>query len=384
MRIVMPTFERIEWMPPTIDLLRKLDAMGHEVVCITIFPSEYLAKLSLKNVKNVYLHSREVSLQKKIKYRKGISGLLFRADILIKKLFARKLSKTIRRELAKGGYLWIVNEMTVMLSGSRFLKQFKHYAFTMYELHEDIFANRHIKRAARGADIVVVPEYCRAHITKSRFYLKRLPIILPNKSEIVPYNGELSEEAQKAVKMMEEKRAEGKRVVLYMGGIGLERPLEGIASALEGNQKFVFAVIGRHTEYLDQLRNKYKDILYLGGYNPPEHLEVAKHADIGVLNYVSINDIQGLNAIFCAPNKIFEYTGLGLPVIANDIPGLRFEIIASRCGKLVDFSDSNSIKEALETIDDNYEEYSNAAHKYYESVDIDVILRKILKEMESY
>ena len=55
MKIVMPTFERIEWMPPTITLIQKLSEMGHEVVYITIYPDNYLPSLGLKNVRNVFL-----------------------------------------------------------------------------------------------------------------------------------------------------------------------------------------------------------------------------------------------------------------------------------------------------------------------------------------
>lgn len=382
MRIIMPTFERIEWMPPTIDLLKRLNDMGHEVVCITIFPSDYLTKLQLKNVRNKYLYKKEISLQRKIKYIKGISGLLFRMDTLIKRFFARRLSKLIKEELHKGGYLWVVNEMTVILSGCKFLKGIKNYAFTIYELHEDTFPNRNIKRAAQAAEIVVVPEYCRAHIMKSRYRLKKLPIILPNKSEIVPYKGSLPEAAQSAIEAIKTKKAEGKKIVLYMGGIGQERPLDGIVSALDDSDRYIFAIIGRQSEYLNQLRAKSNSFLYLGAYDPPVHLEVARYADIGVLNYVSLSSVQGLNAIFCAPNKIYEYTGLGLPVIANDIPGLRFEILTNQCGELVDFSNKDSVLYALDTISDNYGAYRDAAKRYYEGLDIAAIIHGLLKKME--
>ena len=382
MRIIMPTFERIEWMPPTIDLLKRLNDMGHEVVCITIFPCDYLKKLQLKNVRNKYLYKKEISLQRKIKYIKGISGVLFRIDTLIKRYFARRLSKIIKEELHKGGYLWVVNEMTVILAGCKFLKEIKHYTFTIYELHEDTFANRNIRRAAQSAEIVVVPEYCRAHIMKCRYHLKKLPIILPNKSEIVPYKGNLPETAKNAIEVIKRKKAEGKKIILYMGGIGPERPLDGVVSALDESDRYIFAIIGRQSEYLNHIRAKSNSFLYLGAYDPPVHLEVARYADIGVLNYVSLNRTQGLNAIFCAPNKIYEYTGLGLPVIANDIPGLRFEILGNKCGELVDFSNKNSILYALDTICDNYETYREAAKRYYEGLDIAVITRDILKEME--
>ena len=78
------------------------------------------------------------------------------------------------------------------------------------------------------------------------------------------------------------------------------------------------------------------------------------------------------------PNKIFEYTGLGLPVIANDIPGLRFPIMNSRCGEIVDYQNKKSVSDALKKIFDNYQVYVSEAYKFYKSVDIDEILNDTL------
>lgn len=378
MRIIMPSFERLEWMPPTINLLKKLDKFGHEVVFISLFPSEFLQKLNLKNVTNISLYPNEISLQKKIKYIHGLSGLLYRIDVLIKKIISLKLKSVIDAELKIGGYLWVVNEMTILLAGKKFLKN-KKYSFLIYELHEQQFYARNIEYVAKNAESVVVPEYCRAHIMKSRYQLKKLPFILPNKSDIELDELHLSNNAKNAINEINKIKEDGFKVLVYMGGIGTERPLEGLLDAIRvtGNLKLV--ILGRDSEYLSYLLKTYDDVIvYLGSYAPPEHLAVARNADIGVLNYVSINQCQGLNALFCAPNKIYEYTGLGLPIIANDIPGLRFDVSYYKCGELVDYNNVNSVKSAIEIIINNYLDYSDAAKKYYDSIDVDAIIKNIL------
>lgn len=383
MRIIMPTLEPLEWMPPTINLIKKLSALGHEVVCITLFPSNYLENLNISGVTNIALAKKDCTITNRIPYIRGISGIFYRIDKIIKSIIAHKLGKIVNRELSKGGFLWVVNEMTVMLAGTNFLKN-KRFAFIVYELHEKKFYARNIQKAAKLADIVIVPEYNRAHIMQSRYKLRKTPYVLPNKSDI-QLEKDIPDDAAEAIKLIEEKKSEGKKIILYMGGINKERPLDDFLDVICKDNRYLLAVIGRHTLYLETLLNKYGNhIVNLGAYNPPIHLLVAKHADVGLLNYVSISEIQGLNALFCAPNKIYEYTGLGLPVIGNDIPGLRAEIMYSKAGKIVDFSNKYSVLEALDSIFEQYSDYSDNAKKYYNSVNIDEILSKILAEIKYF
>ena len=258
-------------------------------------------------------------------------------------------------------------------------------AFLVYELHEDRHYARNIKNAAKNAEIVIVPEYCRSHIMQSRYNLKKRPMVLPNKSDI-DFEGLQVQEDDKILEAIDRiarcKKA-GFHVCVYMGGINSERPLEPFLDSIRDNGTWKLAAIGKSTPYLDDLIGRYYDVLiYLGYFSPPKHLSVARFCDVGILNYISINQTQGLNALFCAPNKIFEYTGLGLPVIGNDIPGLRYDIIGNSCGEVVDYDDSKSVDRALNKILSNYEEYSTAAKQYYNSVNVDAILKRILNSLE--
>ena len=378
MRIVAPTFEKIEWMPPTITLFRELASMGHEIVYITIYPDTYFA--GEEHIHNISLKKREINFEKKIKYIRGISGLLFRLDNLIKKSIAhRKLNRAVKKELREGDLLWVVNEMTVLLAGTHFLRG-REYFFTCYELHERTFSKRNIEKAMRGAKCVIVPEYHRAHIMKSRYRLQKLPIVLPNKSPL-PNMEEITYTPQmdQAISRLKEYREKQITTILYMGGITPERPLEPLLSALNGHEEYRLVLVGRESGYLHYLQNKYPDRFdYLGGFVTPNHLVVARYASIGLIVYISLNRESGLNALFCAPNKIYEYTGLGLPVIANDIPGLKFEVTPNGIGEVVDFDDPTSVIKALNGIKNDYDAYTENAKRYYEKTDITKIIRDIL------
>lgn len=379
MKIVIPTFERIEWMPPTIYLLEQLADMGHEVVYITVYPDGFFRdRRTDGRIRNVSLWKKDLTLQTRLPYVKGVSGLLMRLDEQVKRLISTRLGKVIDREMSDDALLWVVNEMTVMLAGSQFLKG-REYAFTVYELHEKTRKNRCIEKAAKGAKLVVVPEYCRAHIMQSRYGLKKLPVVLPNKTAICFGDGPLSEAAQTAIELLDRHRRSGLTTVLYMGGIGGERPLEPILDAIQNDRRFRLVVMGRETAYLRMLQEKYPGQFdYLGGFRPPEHIRVAEHAGIGLLMYVSLNQMQGLNALFCAPNKLYEYTGRGLPVIANDIPGLRFPVLMNGVGCVADFGNSQSVIQALECIQADYHGYAQRAKAFYESVQTESIIQDII------
>jgi len=169
---------------------------------------------------------------------------------------------------------------------------------------------------------------------------------------------------------------------LYMGGINKERPLEPILEAIKDNPKFRLVMMGRESVYLQELTARYCGAFdYIGAFVPPEHIQVAAHAGIGLLMYVSINQAQGLNAIFCAPNKIYEYTGQGLPVIGNDIPGLRFPIEMNGIGKVVDFTSKESVKTALEAIYADYDGYFQRAKEFHKQTDVDQIVQTVLDIM---
>lgn len=384
MKIIIPTFERIEWMPPTISMIESLAEMGHEIIYITIYPDSFFEKNQYREqIQNISLCSRDLTLQYRIAYKKGISGLLLRIDTFVKKLVALRLSKVLSSLVDESSLLWVVNEMTVLLAGSRFLKN-RTYAFTIYELHEKTFKNRNIEKAAKHAQVTIVPEYCRAHIMKARYGLKSDPIVLPNKTEIKQAE-RLSEKANEAIERLKTLRAGGCIPVLYMGGVNRERPLEPILEAIKEDPKFKLVIMGRESVYLRELTAQYDGCFdYLGAFVPPEHIQIAAHAGIGLLMYVSINQTQGLNAIFCAPNKIYEYTGQGLPVIGNDIPGLRFPIEVNGIGKVADFANKESVKTALEAIYADYEEYSRRAKEFNKKTDANQIIQSVLDVMEKF
>ena len=104
-------------------------------------------------------------------------------------------------------------------------------------------------------------------------------------------------------------------------------------------------------------------------------MEVTSHAKIGLVFY----DDFSLNQAFCAPNKIYEYSGFGIPMLANKIPGLENTVGKFNAGKCIDF-ESEQLMEAIKEIDGNYERYSVNALALYDAVDNEGKIRQIIFE----
>ena len=77
-------------------------------------------------------------------------------------------------------------------------------------------------------------------------------------------------------------------------------------------------------------------------------LEYTASADAGVLLYRN----TCRNNYFCAPNKIHEYMMRGLPVVANDYPGMKKLVDGERVGFAIDGEDPRLIADAVNRLAD--------------------------------
>lgn len=131
------------------------------------------------------------------------------------------------------------------------------------------------------------------------------------------------------------------------------------------------------TNAYEKLKKIYERVIELSSLPAPLHLEVTSHAQIGLVFY----DDFSLNQAFCAPNKIYEYSGFGIPMIANKIPGLENTVGKFNAGKCVEF-ESKQLMKAIKEIDDNYEQYSANSLSLYNAVDNESTINDIIRDIK--
>lgn len=369
-RVIVVFIGNILLVPPVISLVQSLSKKGYEVFLIT------------NQVTGVKLESR---FDKKVKLSyitceyKEIGNPLSKFTRMLN--IRKQAFRVIDALYDEHTTLWIAGDTTIKNLGKHLLRY--RYILHVLELSEDIYYHYKLKflkisghQLGENSQAVVIPEYNRAHIIKAWWNLSNMPYILPNK----PFEDGTSE---KNSPIRDKKAAEiiesigERKIILYQGIMHKERPLERFIKAVdELGDKYAFVVMssGENT-YMGNSSNYY----FIPFVQPPYHLDVTSHAHIGVLSYFPVKTRHSiLNAIFCAPNKTFEYAKYGIPMISNDVPALKFIFDTMKCGLCINEFTVEHIKNEILKIEAAYEEMSQNARNYYDSVDWDKTLDKIL------
>lgn len=281
--------------------------------------------------------------------------------------------------------LWTTTDVAIKVLGKQ-LFEYKH-VMQLMELIQRFPHFTNIKALdfpideyARKAYRVVVPNLDRAFIQQVWWNLKEVPTVLPNK----PYSinrGELSQSTQEA---LEKIKSETRKIILYSGIITPERNIEEFATAIRSREDYVLYVIGRSASgetYLNKLLDENPNIVYLGYHIAPSHLEFIQYAHIGLAPYVPTQSKlhPEINALYCAPNKIYEYSAFGVPMVGTNVLGLLRPFEQYGIGKCAKDMTSKSILECVEYIDEHHDEMRNNCLKFFEKDNLDKIVQDIIE-----
>ena len=143
---------------------------------------------------------------------------------------------------------------------------------------------------------------------------------------------------------------EKKKIVLYQGGLvrgrGVEPLLEAFAGDDDGRHVLVLMGYGELVPLIREYKQSHDNIFFKEAVEPHVLLEYTASADIGIA-YI---DNSSLNDQYCLPNKLFEYTMAGLPIIVNNVPEMRRVVNENRIGVVLDDLNARSLARALSEI----------------------------------
>ena len=371
--VVIREFELIRF-PPAINLVNALLDLGHTVT------------LMAHGVDN---------LPKALLDRDGLITICFdkrgsRFHNLVHMFNDRRVIRDyLRSHKGEIDLVWTTTDISAREAGDELLN-FK-YVLQLSELVEYVpliksstsrLHDDGVIELARQASRVVVPEYNRAHIQQAYWSLPETPKVLPNK----PYPDTAVDSAELTSDLKNIFEAEHRKILLYQGVFTADRDLKNYAEAVNIlGDDYVLGIMGKPLEagvdrYHD-LRGITDRVLDLGFVAAPNHLAVTPYGHIGLLPYKAANfsHYSVLNALYCAPNKIWEYSRFGLPMIGSDVPGLASAFKDGDMGFTVDGT-PESIAAAVRSIDADYERYSANSREYYKSVDVKQIVSEIIDE----
>lgn len=369
MRIFIVHIGDISLYPPVLSLINTLDELRIKTTVITT---------SLKGENGNYNYVEFETLG--IDYERPKNAFFQFVEMLkIKKM----LWKILDSKYSEDDIIWSTYNVTLKHLGKKILN--KNYVVQLMELMDSLtyhprlpFLKMNATKICNRALAVVVPEYNRAHIQKAYWNLTHLPLILQNKPFLkmtVHKKDEIVDShAANIIQMISEKK-----IILYQGGLNEERPLDKFIRAVDKlGDEYAFVVMSNSDNIYKNIdsRNYY----FIPYVKAPNHLQITSHAYIGVLSYVPTRSkmFSPLNALYCAPNKIFEYSMFAIPMIGNDIPGLKYILDNTHSGITIKDLNEENIVQAILSIDKQYEKFSCAAERLYTETDYANQLQQIL------
>lgn len=386
MKVVIFQQHPLEMLPPLISLIQILKDLQIEVLYIgltdTISARSILDRIGIR----YFIYPWKIILFREHPFvriwrelTKPIRHLIFR------RWAWRKINAFVKPD--DDVVLWAQSMISAAILGDRTLVFNRRFVVTLFDLGDmygSEFSGFSVQKMFASATIVEC-EYNRAHILKAEQSLSQLPFVLPNK----PYGHPRQRNMEIGNQTIDDiVRFWGDRkVFLYQGSLSADRGelLDVIEWLCEEFPDAVVAVMGQKNSMIDRLITKHANFSHVPFVAPPHHLEITSHAHIGIAIYKGSNahGLSPINPVYCAPNKIFEYSGFGMPMLCNDIPGLRYTVGLAGAGVCVEELTRKTVVSAAKALFENYESYSVNATHFFDSVDTVSIVKKILSYARS-
>ena len=213
---------------------------------------------------------------------------------------------------------------------------------------------RHERRLARAADAVV---------TVSEPYAQVLSHVLGRPVDAIVRNAAMVEGEGTAPTAEDVRRSDrfhaqlglppDRRVVLYIGQVMAGRGLHQLfdAIALVPDTDLVVAGFGPDYERYAGVAAALPQadrIHFLGSVPPAEIADWTRGADVAVMPVQP----DTLNHRLNTPTKLYDAMGVGVPVVASDLPGIAPLVKETGCGELCDPTDPADIARAIRAIVD--------------------------------
>lgn len=152
----------------------------------------------------------------------------------------------------------------------------------------------------------------------------------------------------------------------YVGSLQDKKGVDVLLDAfklLSENNKTMILMGGRNEQEIVPIQEKIQqmgldDRITLTGYVPFHQVRnYLKEVRIGVLPLKN----TFYNQFLTAPNKLFDYMGMGIPVIASDLPSIQAFIQRDREGLFVPPDDSTALAEAMNALLSDKKQYRHLA-----------------------
>lgn len=318
-------------------------------------------------LKNIHLKSYQLSVQFTLlvrRYTKKIIPLVLKtvirifhqefADFSFNRLVISKL-RDLRPDFIQA------NELNTLEPSTYYKKKISPSTRVIYDSHELEAARDKVYTEEQKQKILEKERYFLQFVDKTITVSKGLAQMLNEWHGIdvdVIYSSPYVADKQASLKTSGKLRKvtgldKKTPLAIYVGKLKIGRGHELIIEALSKVPDLHIAMMGvqppRVLEHHSELAKEYGVAERIHFLSPCHHADVPffiSDADFGIIPTQN----KGLSYQFAMPNKLFEMTFAGLPVIAGNLPNMVEYINANNLGVIMDESDPRAIAEAMKTI----------------------------------
>ena len=303
-------------------------------------------------------------------------GKLYRAlSFLPKRMYALYLLWQLKRRYGDV-VVWGQALVSIAILGNLGMRLFPRRIITRFELYDAYGANWigfDLKKAMHSS-VMVECEKNRARIAQEYYGLKERPMVIPNKPIFHPRtrNMPVPDFVQRVLDQIGDRP-----IFLYQGIWGKSRMDVAVILETIAKHRPNYCVLSMPaTPEIEARFAPYPNAFTLPRIPAPGHLAVTSHATVGVAVYrlppegydQRPYNLEILNEAYCAPNKIYEYAGFGVPTLGNKVPGLKDSVEAAGAGLCVDITEG-AILSAADRLVKEIESYRAKAIAFYEQTD---------------
>lgn len=138
------------------------------------------------------------------------------------------------------------------------------------------------------------------------------------------------------------------KVLIYQGAINFSRGIDKMIAAMEFLDNVQLWIIGNgpkknEFEILAQKLNVTDKVKFIGSVSPKQLKLITPKADLGL----SLEEDYGVSYRYALPNKIFDYTHAGLPMLGTNLPEIKNTIEEFGIGRVVENHEPEHIAEMI-------------------------------------
>ncbi|HET6464274.1 MAG TPA: methyltransferase domain-containing protein [Nitrospiria bacterium] len=341
-----------------------------EKICKTLRDNGHEVHIAARNLKKrpVYENVDGLHVHRLKAWKNNALNYVFSFPLFISPIWRRFLRDIIQNNSIK---LIMVRDLPLAVAGIWAGRRYQiPVIFDMAEDYVSMIRDIWKDEKVKIINLVVRNPYL-AHWVE-RYALKRMDhilVVVEEAKEIVRHGGGSLEKTtvvsntptlsifkNRTIQMNDElKLIEGRFSAIYTGGIqlvrGIQLVMEAIPEVVKTIPDFLFVVVGDGVA-AEQLKGIIHDkqlqdhVLWIGWVDHERLLDYIRVSKIGLIPHFVTDHVNTT-----IPNKLFDYMGCGLPVIASDSIPMKRVIKETRCGEIFKSGDSKDLARAILKID---------------------------------